>query len=288
MTTRVYLSTVGRPEDPERATVTVFDRGFLYGDSVYETLRTVGGRPFVLDRHLQRLERSAAGIGLRLPFDAAAIERALVETHGATGNEESYLRIMVTRGTGPISLDTRLSEDPLLVVIAKELVLPPAERYEKGIRAALIETEKAGGLLDPGVKSGNYLGSILALQAAIERGADDAIMVHRDGRVTEGATSNLFVVDGDGALRTPPLTVGLLAGITRELIMEAAAREGIPVAESDVMREDLLGARELFLTSSVRGIMPVTSLDGQAVGEGLVGLRTRAIRAAYDAFQAQS
>lgn len=281
MTTKVWLSDVGAPVDPEDAKISVFDRGFLYGDSVYETMRTAGGHPVELPRHMARLAGSAAGIGMTIPFSDAEIERAIEQTHLASGNDESYVRVVVTRGSGPLMLDPRQSEEPTLVVIAKPLDLPPAARYEQGIKAVVVDVVKSGGSgLDPRIKSGNYLANIMALRQAIAAGGDDAIMRGDDGDISEGATSNLFLVH-QGTLITPHLAAGLLAGITRAAVCELAEAESIPVVHRRVDPETLTAADEIFLTSSVRGIMPVTSLDGRPVGGGAVGPVTRTLIARY-------
>jgi branched-chain amino acid aminotransferase len=280
--TKVYLSTYGAPVDPEDAKVSVFDRGFLYGDSVYETMRTAGGgKPVELERHLERLRRSAAGIGLSIPFSAAHIGDVVARTHAATGNAESYLRVIVTRGRGPIMLDPRRSGEPTLVVVAQPLELPDRAAYERGLAVVLVQVDKAGGgLVDPEIKTGNYLSNIIALRQAIERGGEDAILCTSAGEVAEGATSNVFLVAG-GTLRTPDLRTGLLPGITRQVVCELALQAGHPPVECVVRPDELRGAQEVFLTSSVRGIMPVTRIDGAPVGAGTVGPVTRELLERY-------
>ncbi|MBL8946811.1 MAG: aminotransferase class IV [Myxococcales bacterium] len=286
MGTKIYLSTTGAPVDPEDARISVFDRGFLYGDSVYETMRSAGGRPVELARHLARLHRSAAGIGLVIPFADAALGDAIAQTHAATGNPESYVRVIVTRGVGPLMLDPRRSEDPTLVIIVQPLVVPDEAAYRRGLAAVIVgQTKTTGGLLDPAIKSGNYLGSILALRQAIAEGGDDAILCAATGEIAEGATSNVFFV-AEGVVRTPDLQAGLLAGITREVVCELSAELGLPVQTGRVWPDDLRGADEVFLTSSVRGIMPVTKLDGRVVGGGVEGPITARLRARYDAYLA--
>jgi len=283
--TKVYLSTLGRPVDPADAKISVFDRGFLYGDSVYETMRTVGGRAVELERHLARLHHSAEGIGLQIPFSEDEIRSAIARTHGEAGNEESYVRLVVTRGAGPIALDTRLSESPTLVVIVQPLQLPAKEVYARGIVALVVAVDKAGAGLDPGIKSGNYLSNILALRTAIAAGAEDAILCNRRGEISEAATSNVFMVSGT-RVRTPHLGAGLLAGITRQVVVELVKAAGFTFEDGPIRPEELRAADEVFLTSSVRGIMPVTRLGDAPVGEGVVGPVTRALRARYDDYLA--
>jgi branched-chain amino acid aminotransferase len=282
VTTKVWLSTCGEARDPQDATISVFDRGFLYGDSVYETLRTSGGHTVELGAHLDRLRRSAEGIAFELPFSDAEITTALDQTLAAAGNPESRIRIIVTRGTGPIALDTRVAESPLMVVIISPLVVPSAEEYERGIPAVLVRERE--GSIRPGLKTGNYLGNILALRRAHELGAEDAIMCNADGAVAEGATSNLFMVVA-GSVHTPSLASGVLAGITRGVVIQLLReRLGLPTCERTVLPGELRGADELFLTSSVRGIMPVTTLDGAVVGDGTAGPLTRRVMLVYDDF----
>jgi branched-subunit amino acid aminotransferase/4-amino-4-deoxychorismate lyase len=284
MTTKVFLSTHPDPLDPADARISVFDRGFLYGDSVYETMRTAGGWPLDLPRHLARLRRSGDGIGLSIPWSDDALATAVARTHAATVNTESYVRLVVTRGAGPVALDPRMSEDPLLVVLVQPLVLPEPEAYVRGIAAVIVGiTKNAGTSMDPEIKSGNYLNNILALRQAIAAGGEDAIMCNPEGAVSEGATSNVFMVTA-GRIATPNLRTGILPGITRQTVCELAASLGSPVAETNVMPGQLRAADEVFLTSSVRGIMPVTRLDGVPVGDGSAGPVTRRLHRAYLAY----
>ena len=283
MPTKVYLSTAGRPLEPGEATVSVFDRGFLYGDSVYETLRTAGGHAIEMTRHLDRLRRSAAGIGLEIPFTDAALRAAIAETHAATGNADSYVRVMVTRGAGPLQLDPRVSASPLLVVLVQELKLPTPALYETGLSVRIVDVHKISARsLDPSLKTGNYLNSIQALRQAAASAAEDAIMCNAAGHVAEGATSNVFMVK-EGRVITPSLATGLLEGITRALVIRLAADLGVACSEGVVWPDEVRAADEVFLTSSVRGLMPVTTLDGQPLGAG-PGPLTRRLMARYQQY----
>jgi branched-chain amino acid aminotransferase len=182
-------------------------------------------------------------------------------------------------------LDPRRSEDPTLVVIAQPLVVPDEAAYRRGIAVVVVGRTKTGGGLDPAIKSGNYLGSILALRQAIADGGDDAVLCTATGEVAEGATSNVFAVV-DGMLRTPDLEAGLLAGITREVVCEQAAELGETVRTGKLWPDELRGAAEVFLTSSVRGIMPVTKVDGRTIGAGVEGPITARLRERYTAYLA--
>jgi branched-chain amino acid aminotransferase len=294
VSTKVYIAAgdaPGRIEDPERATISVFDRGFLYGDSVYETMRTAGGRPLELADHLERLHRSAAGIGLAVPGTDAQIAEAIASTHADSGNDESYVRVIVTRGAGPLMLDPRASLVPSLVIVVQPLVLPTAQAYERGIAAVVVDRTKGESGLDPSIKSGNYLANVLALQEAIAAGGDDAIMKNAAGDIAEGATSNLFLVRASASgpvLVTPSIETGLLEGITRRVVVRLARGLGLSPLEGRVSHEELLAASEVFLTSSVRGIMPVTRIDGRPVGAGTAGLVWRRLHSAYTAYVAEA
>ncbi len=274
--------------------MSALDRGFLYGDSVYETLRTSGGQPVALREHLDRLERSAAGILLRLPFTRGEIANAMMSTVRAAGNPDSKVRVVVTRGGGPMALDTRKSHAPLLVIYVEPLVTPGSGEYERGLSAVIVDYRGHNrDMFAPSLKTGNYLPSILALQAAIEQDADDAIMVNTHGHVAEAAASNIFMVSGD-VVTTPSLDTGVLSGITRQTVIDLAAQLGLTVRESTVLPGQLRAAEEVFLTSSVRGVMPVTRLDNRPVGSpgpeegrGRMGAATRRLHDAYGAWLAK-
>jgi branched-chain amino acid aminotransferase len=277
MSTRVFLG--GEVVLPEQALVSVFDRGFLYGDSVYEVLRTFDGRPFALAEHLDRLARSGAGIRLPLP-PTGEIEAAVRQTLAAAGNPDSYVRVMVTRGSGAIGLDPALGVRPLLIVVVRELELPDAKLYRDGAEVALVSVwRNHPRALDPAIKSGNYLNNILALAEARDRGAYEALLRDADGFITEGSSSSVFSARA-GTLATPPL-VGILDGITRRHVIELARSRGLPVTERPLRPADLAGADEAFICSSIRSVMPVTRVDGASVGTGRPGPLTLALAAAY-------
>jgi branched-chain amino acid aminotransferase len=284
MTIRVSIDgTIG---DDTTATVSVFDRGFLYGDSVFETLRTAGGRPVDGARHLERLARSAASLRFAAtPTDLVA--RELAATLAAAGHPESYARVMLTRGEGAIGLDPALGGAPRRVIIVQPLRLPAPEVYERGVRAGIVERERISArALDPAVKSGNYLNSVLAVAEARARDADEAILCNPAGAIAEAAAANVFVVRG-GRVQTPPVAAGILPGITRRRVLELCAEAGLAAGEIDVSPAALRGADEVFLTSSIRGLVPVTTVDDRAVGAGTgPGPVTLELRRRYDAFLA--
>jgi branched-chain amino acid aminotransferase len=275
----------GAPIDAAEARVSVFDRGFLYGDSVYEVTRTFNGVAFALDEHLDRLERSAAGILMQTP-PRDEIARAVRETIAASGLTDAYVRIVVTRGAGEISLDPAAATDgPRLIVIVRPVKPPPPELYRDGVEVAIVGRTRFSpamptATVDPQVKSGNYLGSVIAIAEARKRHAYEAILCDNVGRITEGSSSNFFIVSGR-RVATPPLSVGLLEGITRKKVMELLRANKIGLAEQPLWPIDLSRADEAFLTSSVRGVLPITRVDGQPIGDGKVGPITRRVLALY-------
>ena len=280
MPIRVYID--GTVRLPEEAKVSVLDRGFLYGDSVYETIGTMYGRLFAARDHLDRLERSAARIGLKAP-PRAEIESAIAATIAAAGNPETRVRVMLTRGVGKLDLDPASCDDCRLVVIAFPLGAPTPEMFEKGVAVAIVSIARnSPRAIDPAVKSGNYLNNVLALgEARRTSGAYEAILCADDGSVAEGSTSNVFAVVG-GQIWTPGEEVGILDGITRAKVMELARGAGITVVERRIQPDELRGADEAFLTSATRGVLPISTIDGRPVGAGVPGVVTRRLMALYD------
>lgn len=284
MATAVWVN--GKITDRDSAVISVFDRGFLYGDSVYEVMGTAGGRPVDVERHLDRLARSAESLMLTMPT-RLAITSAIDETLARAQNDDSYVRIVVTRGGGAITLDIAAAKTPSLIIIAEPLVMPDDRLYTDGAHLAIVGVERTSvRAVDPAVKSGNYLNNIMALAEARQRGAYEAVMCGPDGRVAEGSTSNLFVVK-DGGLITPTLATGILPGITRQRVLEIAAEQSVSAREGDLWPEDVRTADEVFITSSIRGVMPVTRVDDQVIGAGVPGQVTQAILSAYRAFLAE-
>jgi branched-chain amino acid aminotransferase len=285
MPIRVHIG--GKVCLPEEARISVFDRGFLYGDSVYETIGTAYGRLFAATAHLDRLERSATRIGLRVPA-RAEIERAIAETMEAAGNPESRVRVVLTRGSGKLDLDPASVDDTQLVVIVFPLGAPTAEMFDKGVAVCIVSiTRNSPSAIDPAVKSGNYLNNVLALGEARRRmGAYEAMLCGADGSVAEGSTSNVFIV-ARGEVRTPPLEVGILDGITRSKVLELCLKNGIRLVETRIFPDELRAADEVFITSATRGVLPVTRVDDKPVGAGVPGPVTRKLMALYDALARQ-
>ena len=259
----------------------MFDRGFLYGDSVYETVGTMHGRLFALADHLDRLERSAARIGLRPP-PRATIERAVAETVQASANVESRVRIVLTRGAGKLDLDPASVDDTQLVVIVMPLQTLPPALYEAGVPVAIVSVMRNDPrAIDPAIKSGNYLNNVLAVGEARRQGAHEALLCAADGSVAEGASSNVFLVSG-GEVRTPSLDVGILEGITRAQVLALCRANGIPARETRLWPDELRGADEVFITSATRKVLPVTRVDQAVIGEGKPGPVTRRLMQLLD------
>lgn len=262
----------GQPFSPEQARVSVFDRGFLYGDSVFETLRTYGGKPFALDEHVARLEQSARLVSLRLPLSGAELTAEIRRAIELGGFPESYVRAMVTRGQGErLGLDPALAHSPLRVIIVCPLEALPTEKYARGIFAITYRTQRvADGTEATGAKLGNYLVAVLATEAARAASAEEALLVDREGHVLEGATSNVFAVRA-GRLITPPIALGILPGITRAHVLALARELSLAVEERPLLTNELFDMDELFISSSIRELVPVVRVDGQAIGAGVPG-----------------
>lgn len=264
----------------ESAAISVFDHGFLFGDSVYEVICTHNTIPCFVDKHLRRLRRSAEGISMTLPYDDDRFIKEISRTLGAANNIcESYVRIVVTRGIGEIDIDPSSCERPNVLIYVTPVKAHQPEYYEKGINVALVSVKRnAKESLNPGIKTGNYLNNVLAKMEANKLGAKDALMMNPWGYLTECTTSNFFFVS-DGRIMTPSLDCGILAGITREVVIQLANENGLLVEEGAWFQDELAKAQEAFVTGTVRRIMPVTSLDGRPVGNGKPGpITTRLIR----------
>jgi branched-chain amino acid aminotransferase len=278
------VSLHGQLVAPDQAKISIFDRGFLYGDSVYEVTRTYDGLPFELDAHLERFHESAERIGMALPKSLEAIGKETQRVHDATGNQASYLRIIATRGAGEISLDPGLAEDPQLIIIGRPVSPLPPEAYRDGIKIALVSVRRnLRTALDPRAKTGNYLNSVMAVKEARQTGAQEAVMLDHQDNVTEGASSNVFAVFGK-LIATPPLDVGILKGVTRTVIFEVAKRMGLRMVEMRFAAEALLEADEVFITSSVREIVPVAKVDDRTIGAGHPGSVYQQLREGFDAY----
>src|SRR5215471_7813896 len=239
----------GRIFDQEHAVVSVFDHGFLYGEGIYETLRTYNGQPFLFDRHMRRLRKSAEMLALTVPMSDGQIDARFRETMQAAGlgsgpDREAYIRILVTRGIGELTYDPAACPTPSVVVIVKPNVDPPADARARGVKACLVGVVRNHpGSVNPIIKSNNLLNNALAMEEAFRRGGFEGIMRNYRGELAECTQSNLFVVK-DGAALTPNIDSGLLPGITRGFLFEVGSALGIPVREAVLRDDDLFGADE--------------------------------------------
>jgi branched-chain amino acid aminotransferase len=232
---------------------------------------------------MQRLGRSAERVLISLPVPLETLAEEAQRGIDLAANPESYVRVMVTRGTGPMGLDPDLAESPTRVVFVEPLVMPPRDAYAAGIGVILARTARpADATRAAGAKVANYLASLLALRDAKRAGASEALFVDAAGHVLEGTTSNVFVVR-DGELVTTPEQAGILPGITRSHLMRAADSLGIAVAERDIAEKDLFAADEVFISSTIREVLPVARVDGRSIGSGVPGPVTRRIHEGFRA-----
>lgn len=280
---RILVHSGGAILPADETRIPILDHGFLYGDSVYEVVRTAGGRPFLLAEHLVRLHASASKIYLEVPWSDAEIAARVAAITERLGAPDLYLRILATRGPGPISLLPDGCTEPGLYIIGRVLVPYAAHLYTEGCRVAIVpRLRNDPRAMDPAAKTGNYLNNMLGLVEARRLGADDALFLNAEGRLTESTTSNLWIVEAGRAL-TPPLEEGLLAGITRDWAFRELPKGGIPAEEAVLDRARLDAASEVFLTGTVKGIMPVSLVDGRRVGAEIPGPVTRRAAALYEA-----
>jgi branched-chain amino acid aminotransferase len=266
----VYVN--GKIAPADQAVVPVYDHGFVYGEGVYETLRTYNRVPFLYDRHMRRLRQSAERLMLDVPFEDATLLQWIDQTVAAAGElDEAYIRVLLTRGVGDLNYDPKSTPAPTTVIIVKPFDAPAARVYTDGIRISLVDMlRNHPKSVNPVIKSNNLLNNALAMQAAYRAGAEEGLMCNYRGELTECSQANFFMVRGGAAL-TPVSAAGLLEGVTRAFIFEIGRELGIDVREEVLLPKDLESADEMFITSTTRELSPVTSLDGRAVGSGQVG-----------------
>ena len=274
----VYLN--GKLVPAEEAKLSPFDRGFLYGYGLFETMRSYNGRVFRLDRHLARLRRSAEMLALASKLEAYDLEQAIYDTLEANRLKDARIRLTVSAGIGERGLAPP-SLGPLTVMVsAQKLDLPPPQVSRRGISAAIVSTRRNSLSPLSQIKATNYLDSFFALSQAMALGAEEAIMLNERGFIAECSTSNIFLV-AKGQLLTPSVESGILPGITREAVLELARTLGIEALEGEIAVAQLFGAEEAFLTASVREIVPITSVDDRPIGSGRPGPVTKRLMAAY-------
>jgi branched-chain amino acid aminotransferase len=274
----IYLNEKIVPES--KALVSVFDHGFLYGDGIYETLRVYKGIVFKIDEHIERLFRSASMLDLKIPKTHESIKKAVYDTLKANDQNEAVIRITISRGAGPLGLDPGLCPRPTFVIISNAFRGYPKTYYIKGVNIAIVNTRRNfKGALNPQIKSLNFLNNILAKIEAKKRGAYEAVMLDYRGYIAEGTTTNIFFIK-ERELCTPGLDVGILDGITRRIILDAAIELGIKIKEGHFRQNELCRASEVFISNTTMEVMPVSVIDNIKIGKK-PGRITKALHQAY-------
>jgi branched-chain amino acid aminotransferase len=276
---KVYLN--GNLVDSAEATVSVFDHGLLYGDGIFEGIRLYKGCVFKLDEHLDRLEKSAKAILLRMPWSREQLAEAICEACRANNLEDGYIRLVVTRGVGSLGLSHLSCKDPQLIIIADKITLYPEEHYTRGLKIITSPTRRINpAALAPMVKSLNYLNNILAKADANQAGCLEAIMLNDQGYVAECTGDNIFIRHKDKWF-TPPTAAGALKGITRGAVLEIMDKLGQACEEMNLTRYDIWTADEMFLTGTAAEVIPVVEVDSRTIGDGNPGQQTRTLLEAF-------
>ena len=276
----VYVN--GKIAPAAQAAIPVYDHGFLYGEGVYETLRTYNHVPFLYDGHCRRLRASAGYLALDVPFSDEQLLEGISETIAAAGAmTEAYIRVLLTRGVGELTYDIQATPTPSLVIIVKPLEEPPPRVFSDGIKISLVSIlRNHPGSVNPIIKSNNLLNNALAMQEAARRGAEEGLMCNYRGELSECSQANFFMVRG-GVARTPVSEAGLLEGLTRSFLFEVGRDVGIDVRGETLFPKDLEAADEAFITSTTRELSPVTRIDDRVVGNGKPGPLTLKLLEGY-------
>ena len=286
MSLKVYIN--GNLYDKEDAKISVYDHGLLYGDGVFEGMRSYAGRVFRLEQHLQRLWNSAKAIWLEMPLSQDELAQAVNETLSVNNISDGYLRLLVTRGAGTLGLDPNRTSNPQVIIIADRIELYSEEYYRNGVELVTVSTiRNHPAALSPRIKSLNYLNNILAKIEGLQAGCIEALMLNHKGEVAECTGDNVFIVR-DGVLYTPPVDAGILEGITRETVIEIAKKNSIQVEQTPLTRHDIFIAEECFLTGSAAEIVPVVKLDSRTIGNGKPGPVTRDLSERFHQLTRQS
>ncbi len=276
---QVYVN--GEFCEKEDARISVFDHGVLYGDGVFEGIRVYAGRIFKFDEHLERLYESAKSIDLAVPLPLDRMREAIRETVRRNRLPDAYIRVLITRGVGNLGLNPYQCEKSGLIIIVDKIALYPPELYDRGLEVITVATQRnLPEAVNPRIKSLNYLNNILAKIEAINAGVEEAIMLNSFGFVSECAGDNIFAVR-KGMILTPSISMGVLEGITRNVVIEMARGKGIEVKQLVMTRHDLFIAEECFLTGTAAEIIPVVKVDGRQIGEGKPGTLTRELMEDY-------
>lgn len=261
---KVFLN--GKLVNKEKAKVSVFDHGLLYGDGVFEGIRSYNCLVFKLKEHIDRLYNSAHAILLKIPMAKEQMIKAITDTLKANNLRDAYIRVVITRGQGDLGLDPRKCKSPTVFIITDKIVLYPDELYRKGLSIVTVPTRRnIPEALSPQIKSLNYLNNILAKIEAINFNVEEALMLNQDGFVAECTGDNIFMIKNH-TLITPPAAAGVLVGITRQVVLDLSSKLGLITKECLITRYDLFNADEVFLTGTAAEIIPVVSIDGRIIG----------------------
>ena len=273
MSLKIYIN--GHLFDKEDAKISVYDHGLLYGDGVFEGMRSYGGKVFRLQQHLDRLWNSAKAIRLEIPLSREELGKAVIATLRANGIQDGYVRLVVTRGVGTLGLDPNKCANPQIIIITDHIELYPQTFYDKGLEIITVSTiRNHPAALSPRIKSLNYLNNILGKIEGQQAGCVEALMLNHRGEVAECTGDNIFLVSKRDVL-TPPIDAGILEGITREAVIELAKSVGLTVREIPLTKHDVYIADECFLTGSAAEIVPVVKVDSRIIGDGTPGPITR-------------
>lgn len=281
---QVYVDGKLYPQD--KAKISVFDHGLLYGDGVFEGIRIYNGRVFLCQEHIDRIYEGAHCLCLNIPLSKDEMRAALYKTIRANKLENGYIRLVVTRGAGTLGLNPFNCPKASVIIIAATIQLYPAELYRKGLDIITVAVPRAHPeTLNPRVKSLNYLSNIMAKIEAINAGVEEAVMLNHQGLVSECTGDNIFIVK-NGAVITPPPTATILVGCTRNAVLDLAREAGLPAKEENLQRYDLYSADECFLTGTAAELIPVVKIDGRAIGSGKPGPVTKRLLEAFHKFTA--
>jgi branched-chain amino acid aminotransferase len=279
MPLKIYIN--GDLYSKEDAKISVYDHGLLYGDGVFEGIRSYGGKVFRLAEHLDRLWDSAKAIWLQIPISKPELATAIEETLAVNGIKDGYIRVLVTRGVGSLGLDPNRCSDPQVIIIADKISLYPAELYQKGLEIITVSVARTHpAALSPRIKSLNYLNNILAKIEGIQAGCIEALMLNHKGEIAECTGDNIFLVR-QGRLLTPPIDAGILEGVTRDTVIGLAHKMDICVCEIPLTKHDVYIADECFLTGTAAEVVPVVKVDSRTIGEGVPGPITRELMARF-------
>lgn len=279
MSLQIFID--GKMYPKEDAKISVFDHGLLYGDGVFEGMRSYNSTVFRMQDHLDRLYESAQALHLTIPMAMAQMETAVYETLKVNKIVDGYIRLIVTRGVGNLGLDPYQCPTATVIIIADKITLYPAKYYEEGLEIVTASTiRNHPAALNPRIKSLNYLNNILAKMEGLKAGCIEALMLNAKGEVAECTGDNIFLVK-NGTLLTPPIDAGILDGITRRAVIDLARESGMDVHEVSLSRHDVYIADECFLTGSAAEVIPVIKVDDRRIGDGTVGPTTKSLIAKF-------